>query len=69
MLIYTGVRICELLNLHKKDVNLKERYFKVEDSKTSSGIRVVPIANKILLFFEEWYSSSNDANSIWKVYF
>ena len=59
MLIYTGVRICELLN---KDVNLKERYFKVEDSKTSSGIRVVPIANKILPFFEEWYSSSNDAN-------
>lgn len=63
MLIYTGVRICELLNLHKKDVNLKERYFKVEDSKTSSGIRVVPIANKILPFFEEWYSSSNDVNA------
>lgn len=60
MLIYTGVRICELLDLHKKDVNLKERYFKIEDSKTSSGIRLVPIANKILPFFEEWYRSSND---------
>lgn len=56
MLIYCGVRISELLELKKSDVHLDERYFNVVQSKTEAGIRVVPIAKKVLPFFEHWMS-------------
>ena len=54
MLIYTGVRISELLDLKKEDVHLDERWFYVRESKTESGIREVPIAEKIVQFFQYW---------------
>lgn len=54
MLIYTGVRIGELLDLEKKDIHLDERWFYVKESKTDAGIREVPIAEKIVPFFEYW---------------
>ena len=38
MLIYTGCRIGELLDLKKDDVNLDERYFKIIASKTAAGM-------------------------------
>ena len=50
MLIYTGVRISELLDLKKENVFLGEQYFDVLISKTENGIRKVPIADKILPF-------------------
>ena len=56
MLIYTGCRIGELLDLRKEDVNLSERWFKVIASKTEAGIRTVPIAEKMIPFFEYWYN-------------
>lgn len=56
MLIYSGVRISELLNLKKENVDLQERWFDVTASKTSAGIRKVPIADKVLPFFERWYN-------------
>ena len=52
MLIYTGVRIGELLDLEKKDIHLDERWFFVKESKTESGIREVPIAERIVPFFK-----------------
>lgn len=54
ILIYTGLRIGELLDLKKEDVHLDERWFYVRESKTSSGIREVPIAEKLVPFFEYW---------------
>lgn len=54
MLIYSGVRISEMLNLKKEDVHLDEQYFDVVAAKTDSGIRKVPIADKVLPFFEHW---------------
>lgn len=54
ILIYTGVRIGELLNLEKKDIHLDERWFYVKEAKTSAGIREVPISEKIAPFFEYW---------------
>lgn len=54
MLIYTGVRISEFLDLKKEDIHLEERWFFVKESKTESGIREVPIAEKIVPFFEYW---------------
>lgn len=56
MLIYTGVRIGELLDLEKKDVHLDERWFYVKESKTEAGIREVPIAEKMVPYFEYWLS-------------
>lgn len=60
MLIYTGCRVSELLDLKKENVNLEERYFNVVSSKTAAGVRAVPIAEKIYPFFESWYSSNNN---------
>ena len=48
MLIYSGVRISEMLDLLKSDVHLDEQFFDVIDSKTENGIRKVPIADKVL---------------------
>lgn len=59
MLIYTGVRISELLNLKKENIYLDKQYFEIIISKTYNGIRKVPIADVILPFFKSWYSSSN----------
>lgn len=56
MLIYSGCRISELLDLKKENVNLSERWFDVVASKTEAGIRKVPISKKVLPFFEYWYN-------------
>lgn len=58
MLIYNGVRISELLDLKKENVHLEEQYFDVIDSKTESGIRKVPIADKVLQFYKNWYEAN-----------
>ncbi len=54
MLIYSGCRIGELLDLKKENVNLEEHYFNIIASKTKAGIRTVPIADKVAPFFEYW---------------
>ena len=55
MLLYNGVRVSELFDLKKEHVHLNEQYFDVVDSKTENGIRNVPIADKVLPFYEGWY--------------
>lgn len=58
--IYTGVRCNELLYLEKKHLHLDEQYFEVVKSKTESGIRLVPIADVIVPFFEYFANKSNN---------
>ncbi len=58
MLIYSGVRISELLELKKEDVHLDEQWFKVRASKTNAGIRIVPIADKVLPFWKMFIEKS-----------
>lgn len=60
MLIYTGVRISELLELKKNDIHMDERWFYVGKSKTDAGIREVPIADKIYPLFEYWMAKDCD---------
>lgn len=60
ILIYTGLRIGKLLDLKKEDIHLEERWFHVRESKTKSGIRDVPIAEKIVPFFERWLAKGCD---------
>lgn len=59
MLLYNGVRISELLDF-KKNVHLDEQYFDVIKSKTENRIRKVPIADKVLPFYKNWYNSCSD---------
>lgn len=59
ILIYSGLRIGELLTLKKSEVNLTERYFNITKSKTNSGIRLVPISHKILPFVEHWMQKND----------
>lgn len=56
IMIYTGVRIGELLDLKKEDVHLEDRWFYVKEAKTAAGIREVPIAEKIVPLMEQWIS-------------
>ena len=53
MLIYSGVRIGEMLALKTADVHLSERWFLIRNSKTAAGrMRRVPIAEKVVPFYE-----------------
>lgn len=54
IMIYSGVRIGELLDLRKEDVHLEDRWFYVREAKTAAGIREVPIAEKIVPFVQQW---------------
>lgn len=48
LLLYTGMRVGEMLALQKADVNLRQGYFRIVKSKTISGIRTIPIHHRIL---------------------
>lgn len=48
MLLYTGLRISELLELKKEHINLTEKSLNIIKSKTEAGVRIVPIHDKIL---------------------
>lgn len=47
ILIYTGMRVGELLELTKDNVYLRQKYIKITKSKTKSGLRIIPIHEKI----------------------
>jgi len=58
ILIYSGLRISELLDLRKENVNIKERYLDIKQGKTDNSVRKVPIALKILPFIKEFYDNN-----------
>lgn len=59
ILLYTGMRIGELLDMEIRNVNLDEKYMFVEKSKTKAGIRKVPIHDKILPIIKKRYEQGN----------
>lgn len=50
LLLYTGMRVGEMLALQKTDVNLRQGYIRITKSKTISGIRTIPIHHRIFPF-------------------
>lgn len=57
IMVYTGLRIEELLSMKNENVHLDEKYM-VGGVKTDSGKnRIIPIADKIYPFVEELYSN------------
>lgn len=53
ILIYSGMRIGELFNLKNEDIDLKNRTIKVRVSKTSAGVRIIPIFSRIFKLFRD----------------
>lgn len=51
ILLYTGARPNEIIDLLKENVNLKDGYFKIIASKTDAGVRTVPIHKRLLPLF------------------
>ena len=64
ILLYSGVRVSELLNLKKEDVHLEEQWFMVQASKTNAGIRPVPIADNVLPFWKHFMAKSQSEYAI-----
>ena len=48
ILLYTGMRVGEMLTLQKSDVNIRQHYIRITNSKTAAGIRVIPIHSRIM---------------------
>ena len=58
VLIYTGMRIDELISLKKKDVHIEEGYIDVVEAKTEAGRRLIPIHDAILPIVKEFYEKN-----------
>jgi len=60
ILIYTGLRIGEFLDIRIEDIDMVGRYIHIRNSKTKSGIRTIPIHSCIYPFIEELYNTHNN---------
>lgn len=58
ILLYTGMRVGEMLHLQKSDVNLRQGYIRITKSKTVSGIRTIPIHHRVLPLIARRMTSS-----------
>lgn len=59
VMTFTGLRIDELFNLNRVNVDFKKRLIHVVKSKTKSGIRYVPISKHISRLLYELYGDKN----------
>lgn len=60
IMIFTGLRVGELLDIKTANVHLEERYM-VGGLKTKAGKnRIIPINKKILPFIKKWYNPQNE---------
>ena len=59
LMIYTGVRIGELLSIEKEDVHIKERYIVVKGTKTANAMRYVPIHEDLVDIVGKMLTKSN----------
>lgn len=59
ILLYTGLRIGELLNLRKQDIHRRSSYLIVRYAKTKAGEgRIIPIHHRIMPLIEQVYTST-----------
>ena len=54
ILIFTGLRRQELLDLRPEDIDLEGQTLNIRKSKTSNGVRIVPIPTRLLPWMEKW---------------
>lgn len=61
ILLYTGLRIGELLNLHRQDINRRSSYLIVRHAKTKAGEgRIIPIHHRIMPLIEQSYRDTDE---------
>lgn len=61
ILLYTGLRIGELLNLRRQDINRRSSYLIVRHAKTKAGEgRIIPIHHRITLLIEQLYNDTGN---------
>ncbi|MGL5711699.1 MAG: tyrosine-type recombinase/integrase [Cetobacterium sp.] len=60
ILIYTGMRIGEFLNLKNEDINFKDGTVKIRASKTDAGIRIIPIPSKVIKLFNDNFEDGHE---------
>ena len=61
ILLYTGLRIGELLNSRRQDINRRSSYLIVKHSKTKAGEgRIIPIHHRIMPLIEQIYCGVDD---------
>lgn len=61
ILLYTGMRCGEMLQLQKSDVHLRQRYIRITRSKTAAGIRIIPVHHRIAPLIEARMDFPGDA--------
>lgn len=59
LLLYSGLRISELLNLKTSDVDIEAKTMFIASSKTQAGIRLIPIHEKIFPLIEKRFREQN----------
>ena len=61
ILLYTGLRIGELLDLRRQDINRRSSYLIVRHAKTKAGEgRIIPIHHRIMPLIEQVYCGVDD---------
>lgn len=61
ILLYTGLRIGELLNLRKQDIYRRSSYLIVRHAKTKAGEgRIIPIHHRIIPLIEQLYRDTDE---------
>lgn len=61
ILLYTGLRIGELLNLRRQDINRRSSYLIVRHAKTKAGEgRIIPIHHRITPLMGQLYNDTDD---------
>lgn len=61
ILLYTGLRIGELLNLRRQDINRRSSYLIVRHAKTKAGEgRIIPLHHRIMPLIEQLYTNTDD---------
>ena len=66
ILIFTGLRVGELLDLKDEDVDFDAQRISITHAKTAAGIREVPIGDKILPLMKEFMSERRQKYSATK---
>ena len=62
ILLYTGLRVSEMVDLKSEDVDIDKKCFYIRKSKTAAGVRTVPIADCIMPIFQKNVSKPYIAN-------
>ena len=60
LMIYTGVRINEILDMRKENVHLDKLYLDITKAKTEAGIRWIPVCQKILPILQYWMDKDSE---------